>query len=359
MRMMMVEELFAGLVVAQDILNEYDTVIISSGVKLTNSHISTLKKLSVDYVFIHEPKKASKLPASKVTSIPNVLAAIEHREKDVFKRSVAFYKQISTDARNGKAVHYNEVLQVVGELVHQFYKHDDVLRLLQRVQVLDEYENNHSVSVCVLSVVMGKWMRLTQQQIYKLAVAAFIADIGKSKVSKALLDKTTELNTFELVQAKRHVDYSKNILYFSGSYDEDVIRAVMEHHERMNGSGYPANISDENISFNARIIAVADTFHALISERPYRPAYSIFEATEILWQLAYEELDPYISERLVKFITAYYVGRKVVLSDGRVGEIILVNPYDRFKPLVKVEKTFVDLASDISCKIVDIEQALS
>ncbi len=354
MRMMMIDEIFAGLVIAQDIINEYDTVIISSGVKLTDAHIKTLKRLNVDYVFVHEPKKASRPPQSTVKSVPNVLAAIEGRQKDVFKRSVEFYKTISSEVRNGKQVEYNEVLQVVGELVHQFYKHDDVLRLLQRVEVIDEYENTHSVSVCILSVVMGKWLHLSQQQIYKLAVAAYISDIGKARISKNILDKPTDLDAFESVQARRHVNYSTNILSLSGTYDEDVIRTVSEHHERLNGSGYPEGKAGDQIDLNARIIAVADTFHALLSNRPYRKAYTVFEATEIIWQLAYDELDPYVSERLVKFITAYFVGREIILSDGRRGEIVLVNAFDKFKPLVKVDNAFVDLSKETAYKIVGV-----
>lgn len=352
--MMMVDELIPGLVVAQDILNQFDTVIISAGMKLTDTSIVMLQQFAVDYVFVEDPKKATKLPSSTIKAMPEKLAKKQKRQKHIFKTTVDYYKKIYNDARNGKHIFYNEVYQVVGELVLEFYKHDDIVRVLQRIESEDEYEYVHGTSVCILSVLIGKWLKLDHQSIYKLAMAAFLSDIGKAKVSQNILRKNEALNEFESVQAKRHVDYSKNILEFSGSFDEDVIKAVATHHERLNGSGYPDRKEQQEIPLEARIIAVADTFHALICDRPYREAYTIFEATEILWQLAYKELDPKVAERLVKFITSYFVGRSVILSDGRVGEIILINPYDRFKPLVKVDDTFVDLSQDHSYKIVGV-----
>ncbi len=350
---MTVDELIPGLIVAQDVMNKYDSVIIAEGVKLTDTHIVTLQQFDVDYVFVDEPKKATKLPASTVKVVPDILLDTEKRQKDAFKRAVKYYKKIYQGARDGKPIFYNEVYQIVCELVMEFFKHDDVLRVLHRIESEDEYEYVHGTSVCILSVVIGKWLKLDHQQIYKLAMAAFLCDIGKAKVSQSILTKRQDLNEFEAVQAKRHVDYSKNILAFSGTFDDDVITMVAMHHERMNGSGYPSRMKDADIQLGSRIIAVSDTFHALISERPYREAYTIFEATEILWNLAYNELDPNVSERLVKYITAYYVGRNVILSDGRIGEIILVNPYDKFKPLVKVGDEFLDLSTDHSYTIVD------
>jgi len=352
--MMMVDELIPGLIVAQDVLNQFDTVIIAAGIRLTSSHLKTLKQLDLDYVFVEEPKKASKPPLTQIKSLPERLVKKEKRQKNIFKISVDFYKRLYEEARHGRPIQYSEVNLVVSELVQEFYKHDDVIRVLQRVEAVDEYEYVHGTSVCILSVLLGKWLELDHQRIYKLAIAAYVSDIGKSKVSQNILRKTEELNEFESVQAKRHVDYSKNILEFSGGFDETVIRAVSAHHERMNGVGYPDHKSRDSIGLEARIIAVADTFHALMSKRPYREAYTIFEATEILWQLAYKELDPKVSERLIKFITANFVGRKVILSDGRVGEIILINPYDRFKPLVKIDNEFIDLAKDHTYKIVGV-----
>ncbi len=351
---MTVDELMPGLVVAQDILNQFDTVIISAGMKLTDTSIVMLQQFSVDYVFVEDPKKATKIPSSTINVVPEKLVKTQKRQKHIFKTTVEYYKKIYIDARNGKPIYHNEVYQVVGELVLEFYKHDDVLRVLQRIESEDEYEYVHGTSVCILSVLIGKWLKLDHQSIYKLAMAAFLSDIGKAKVSQNIMRKHEELNEFESVQAKRHVDYSKNILQFSGTFDEDVIKAVASHHERLNGSGYPDRKMENDIPLNARIIAIADTFHALICDRPYREAYTIFEATEILWQLAYNELDPTVAERLVKFITSYFVGRKVILSDGRVGEIILINQYDKFKPLVKVDESFLDLSNDHSYKIVGV-----
>lgn len=351
---MMVDELIPGFIVAQDILNQFDTVIIASGVRLTDSHIKTLLQMDIDYIFVEEPKKASKLPSSTIMAVPDKLISIQKRQKDIFKTSVEYYKKLYTNARNGKPIFYNEVYQIVGELVQEFFKHDDILRVLQRVESEDEYEYLHGPSVCILSVMLGKWLKLEHQRIYKLAIAAFLSDIGKAKVSQNILRKSEDLNLFESVQARRHVDYSKNVLEFSGTFDDDIIKAVASHHERMNGSGYPDRKNKDDIMLESRIIAVADTFHALVSNRPYREAYTIFEATEILWQLAYNELDTKVAERLVKFITSYFVGRQVILSDGRIGEIILINPYDKFKPLVKVDNEFVDLSSDHSYKIVGV-----
>lgn len=352
MRMMMIDELLPGMVVAQDVVNAYDTVVVAAGVQLTAAHLKTLANLDVDYIFVDEPLKAAKTVSAEPDGQPRALVQKEEQEKETFENAVFFYKKIYEDARYGRPINSKEVEIVVGDMIRAYFGHDDLLGMLRRIQTLDVYEYIHGPSVCIVSIIIGKWLKLKGRKLQTLAVAAYLSDIGKSKISQDILKKSDKLNEFERVQARRHVSYSINILEHAGGFAPSVIEAVASHHERLDGGGYPHSKSGDDIPLKARIIGAADIFHALISKRPYRDAYTVFETAEILWNMAYKELDPVVAERLIKYITTFYVGRKVVLSDGRTGEIVLVNPYERFKPLIKVEDTYIDLSADYSCRII-------
>ncbi len=368
-------DLESGMVLAQDILNNYDAIVLSAGTKLTPEHIMNLTVMDIGFVFVEDtpekvPEDASDFEGmmgempdlfyeeeiSKPEAIlrPAEVIQSETSRRERFDEAVSFYKKIYQDVQVGKSVDSKAVLGVIKDLVKEFYKYDDIFTLLKKMKSEEAYEYTHSTSVSILSVLLGKWLKVPHQSIYKLAQAAFLADLGKALVPKEILNKKARLTIDERSRVEEHVVLTKQILWNSGGFDMDVIHIIETHHERLNGSGYPNRMDSGCISQLTRIVSVADTYHALLSERPHRAAYSIVEATELLWDMSYSELDPRVTERLVKFITSFLVGGEVILSNGKKGEIIMANQYDKFRPLIRVNDEFIDLSQNRSCKIVGI-----
>lgn len=381
-------ELEAGMILAQDILNNYDTVVLTAGTELTDSIIMNLHVMEIDFVFVEEPsddvedeyeavpvadapvlfyeetvveeaKPPIEVPQAQVKAPkPKTKAHIQEVSRlEKFEMAVQYYKAMYHDVQAGLNINALEVFEIVKGLVQEFYKYDDIFSVLKKLKSNEDYEYTHSTSMAIISVLLAKWLKLPDQKIYTLAQAAYLADIGKAMIPADVLHKREALTLDEQMMMQSHVALTQDILEKAGVGGE-ILHIAATHHERLNGSGYPYNMNKETITQLSRVVAVADTYHALLSNRPYRDAYSIFEATEMLWNMSYNELDPKVIERLVKFITSFWVGGQVELSNGMTGEVIMANKYDQFRPLVKVENGFIDLSRDRSCKIVGIVNAM-
>jgi len=364
-------ELEPGMILAQDVLNSFDTVVITAGTELTTGLIMNLQTMNVDFVFIEEeqvpeytveplgdiPELAFDKKSTSNTQVQKSVQDVNRIEK--FEMGVQYYKDMYLSVQLGNTIKHLEVLEVVKELVQEFYKYDDIFSVLKRLKSDEPYEYTHTTCMCIISVLLAKWLKLPHQKIYTLAQAAYLSDLGKSIIPKDILDKKESLTADEQMMVQSHVVMTQDILEKSGGFSSEIIQIAATHHERLNGTGYPYSLDKESITQLSRIVAVADTYHALLSHRPYREAFSIFEATEMLWNMSYNELDPKVIERLVKFITSFWVGGKVMLSNGMTGEVIMANQYDKFRPLVKVNDGFIDLSQDRSCKIIDIVSAVS
>ncbi|QVK16841.1 HD domain-containing protein [Mycoplasmatota bacterium] len=151
-------------------------------------------------------------------------------------------------------------------------------RINQEIEHKDKYTRGHSERVQKIAVKIALEMRLIRDRIAALAIAALFHDLGKIYVDDKILKKPAKLTTEEYENIKHHPEnsakYVKNIKYI------DVSDIVMQHHERIDGSGYPKGLKGDEICIEAKIIAVADTFDAMTTDRPYRKALSAKRAID-------------------------------------------------------------------------------
>ncbi len=141
---------------------------------------------------------------------------------------------------------------------------------------------DHGELVAMITDLMSEELTLTETQRLILREAALVHDIGKLKLSKNIYGRDKgALQITETRQMRLHASYSAEMLKYCG-FDQDVVEAVLHHHESFDGSGYPDNLSDDKIPVNARILKVCDEFAALISDRPYRKGYSPEEAMQLM-----------------------------------------------------------------------------
>ncbi|MDQ6751484.1 MAG: HD-GYP domain-containing protein, partial [Actinomycetota bacterium] len=170
----------------------------------------------------------------------------------------------------------------------------------------DPYTHGHSRRVARFSVLIAKRMGLPEEMVAKVRTAAAVHDVGKIKVSRAVLNKPGKLTDEEFDLIKRHAEYSARMVERLG--DHQITAIVRHHHERLDGTGYPDGLSGEDVPVGSRIIAVADTFDALTSKRPYRRPKSHKAAMDILAREAGTQLDP----EAVRAFRGYYSGRRAL-----------------------------------------------
>ncbi|MEW6594210.1 MAG: HD-GYP domain-containing protein [Thermodesulfobacteriota bacterium] len=156
-----------------------------------------------------------------------------------------------------------------------------VKALAAAIDAKDEYTHGHSFRVAKYTIAIGRHLNIDQKQLNDLEIAAYMHDLGKIGISEAILGKPGKLTAEEFCEIRRHPEFTDKILQ-PIKLPAFIVDAAVQHHERLDGTGYPLGLEGEKISFFARVIAVADVFDALTSKRPYRDALSVEEALRIL-----------------------------------------------------------------------------
>lgn len=221
------------------------------------------------------------------------------------------------------------------------------------IEVYDETTYCHSLRVCILSLITGIHMRLDEEQIRQLGVAAILHDLGKLCVDKAILNKPTNLSNSDWCVMQMHPVWGAQFANVS----EPIKKAICAHHERLNGQGYPYGLAGDAIPLLARIISVADVYDALTSVRPYRDPWAPADVIVYLEDNVDEVFDANIVQHFKEAITMFPEGTLVMLSDNTYAIVSKHNANDLKSPTVITQDgEEVDLSKDdryILCAAVD------
>ena len=203
-------------------------------------------------------------------------------------------------------------------------------------------------------MLIGQWMKYGDNMIESLLIAGLLHDIGKMKVDPAILNKPGKLTESEFEEMKKHPRYSYELLQDDKSISLDVKVGILMHHEKIDGSGYPYGVYSENINDIAKVLAVADVYDAMLSERPYKKKHSPFDVMQLMQEGVFGKLDTKILLTFLTHIASYYIGVYVQLSTGEIGEVVAINPACVYKPIVKVKDKYIDLFTEKSISIVEL-----
>ncbi len=221
-------------------------------------------------------------------------------------------------------------------IVDEISCNDDIIVNMIDLKVVSEYTFYHSVNVCVLSLILGATLKLRKRQLYLLGIASLLHDIGKIYTPKEILDKPSKLTYEEFETIKLH---SANGYRYVKKYldiDTKVSVGIYQHHERYDGTGYPLNIKGGKISLFGRIIAIADVYDALVSDRPYRKGILPSEAVEYIMGGGGTMFDHHLVRIFSDRIACYPIGTCVILSNNLIG-IVVENHYSySLRPSVKI-----------------------
>lgn len=208
---------------------------------------------------------------------------------------------------------------------------------LQRMKRFDHSLFSHSVDVCVLSCIVGLEAQLNWDQLQDLAVGALLHDIGQLRLPRNLLLKSGVFSMQERKLFEAHPVLGAKIVWDMHGASHVIQRIVAEHHERINGTGYPWERRGKQISPLAQLVGLVDRYDALVSTRGRRPGMPPALAVRRIYQLGiHGEFDMMWVDRLIRCISIYPVGSLVELNTGERGWVISVNQSDRLRPTIKV-----------------------
>jgi len=238
-------------------------------------------------------------------------------------------------------------------LISSIKQEKDIVALLLAISSNDDYTFQHSVQVGIISYFLATWLGKTEEEAILIGKSGFLHDIGKSKISQEIMLKPAKLTDEEFQEVMKHTYFGYDLIKRSLG-NEDIAAAALQHHERLNGTGYPDGRSGDDIHPNAKIITVADIYSAMISNRVYQKKRDLLFVLKELYRMSFGELDPYVVHIFIKNMVPNFIGKKVTLGDNLTGTIVMTNPTDFFRPLIQIEDQFIDLAirRDLEIKLI-------
>lgn len=199
----------------------------------------------------------------------------------------------------------------------------------------------------MISTLLGNWLNLDESELSLLTIAATLHDVGKMKVPEEILNKPGKLTYEEFEEVKKHTVYGYEIIKSTYSLTHRCALVALQHHEREDGKGYPFGLKKDKIDYLSKIVAVADVFHAMTSQRVYQDAKPFYMVVEEMRQGTFGKFDPHIVNVFLQKIMDTLVGNTAVLTDGRVGTIVMIHYEDPFNPLIQSGDEFIDLRKEV------------
>jgi putative nucleotidyltransferase with HDIG domain len=220
-------------------------------------------------------------------------------------------------------------------LVSSIDRNPNALMCMTKIREKDTYLLEHSLNVAILLANFGTYVGLAEEQIQELALSGFLHDIGKIKIPDNILHKPGRLNDQEMTIMKDHVYYGTKVLEEMG-IPVSIVETIGQHHERLDGYGYPDGLRGDEITQFGRMIAIVDTYDAITADRCYKVGMSSKKALQILLQDAPEKYDEGLVKQFVQCIGIFPVGSLVKLSNEKIAMVLKQHPVHSTKPLVKV-----------------------
>ena len=350
MRSVDIESLTPGMILARSIINDDMIVVLSEGTMLTKAHITRLGFLDIPSVYVKDEYELSEA-FQNVAAIFNPASAFVTEYKEVIHTA----REIFDEAEKSDKPPVEKSKNMVQETLAPMAKQSGAIDYLLEVNHLASDIYNHSVRVSVLAGVLAKWMMMSAAETQDLILAGFLHDIGKTKFPPRLIDKQVEHLTEEDLDAyMQHTIDGNRILNASPELSDGVKLAALQHHECMDGSGFPFNLKGNDIHLYARIIGLANLYDNITTEREGQKKNTPFDAIERITQDMYTKLDPNVCVPFLKHLKETFLGSRVKLDNGLVGNIVRYENDFSSKPLIRVnEKEIIDLNKNTELQIIE------
>ena len=300
-------QLKPGMRLAKDVILPDGRLLLLAGFIVKPLYLRKLEAFNVDYVYVEEGEYE---PIE------------EFEEEKLYNHAAATIKNIFTMARRDRDVDIISVKDTVNDILNKVMENETIMLQLTGIRDIDNYTFLHSVDVCIYSIIIGKKLGYGSEPLMTLGMGSILHDIGKCKVPVEILQKPEKLTDDEFHTMKLHTVYGYEIIKNSYQLSTKIANIAFQHHEKWDGSGYPMGISDNEIDPLSRIVALADVYDALTSDRVYKKRELPHMAAEYIKNNAGVLFDPYIVDLFINSIAVYSEGTLVLLSTGEVGSVV-------------------------------------
>ncbi len=340
-----------GMVLSTAVFDSYGNLLLPQGTRLTLDNVAALGRIGGGEMFFDD-RRVDDVPVT-----PLIPARIEGDAARRLHAVVGEAKAAVADASGQKRIDVNPVEKAAYTMVEQLFP-----VVLGEVNAtgcfsLRDYDHVHPVQVAALSILMGRKTGYNEADLARLGLAAMVENVGYVALSGGMMDEPAALTQIETHETHQHSQYGYQILTDHSAVAEDVAQTVLEHHERWDGSGYPRGVKGDAISFFARLIAIADSYYALVSRRPHRQSHLPHEAIEFIMAYSGELFDPDLVRLFAKLMPLYPTGVMVNLNTGEMGIVSDAKPGLVGRPIVRIcyDKHLSELSRPYDMDLADSE----
>jgi len=353
----------SGVRIIEDVYTPLGGKLFHKGKMLNHRDIEILKAFMVSSVNIEEKKDAKQAESSAVKA-----KSVEEpppEEKPVRKvvKETKFFSAYRTLFESLKLFFYNASSGVIPPVLELRNQLEQVISHIHEYNMLtfelsktqkDDYLIHNSILVALTSYQLARWHNIERKDWIPVAMAGLLHDIGMVRIEESILRKSGRLSADELEEIRRHTIIGYNMLKSVAGINEAIKLTALQHHERMNGSGYPLGVDGEKIHYYAKIVAIADIFHAMTSDRAYKKGSSPYTVLEELLNESFGKLDPAFVQTFIHKVTQFHNGTLVRLSDQSIGEIVFSDRSSPTRPWVNVNGKIINLTIDRHLHIVEV-----
>lgn len=322
----------------------------------TEATLEKIARLGVEFIYIDTSKgldSPDAVPATEIDRANEALLQQAGADKPVAFRRAGFEEEILI-ARNihqeaqhlvgnvmqsvklGKAIDATPVHELANTLQGSVFRNHNALACLGRIREKDNYLLEHSVNLSVLMSIFARSLNQPDEVLHQLIVGAMLHDIGKILIPDEILHKPGKLTAAEFARMKEHAAYSRDILLATEGIGELAVLTAAEHHEKLDGSGYPLGLKGEEISLQGRMAAIADVYDAITSDRVYHKGMTPTQGLKKLLEWSGTHLDANLVRQFIRCLGLYPVSSLVLLESGRLGVVVEGNEEDQRLPVVRV-----------------------
>jgi putative nucleotidyltransferase with HDIG domain len=321
-------EIQPGMVLEKDLYSSQGAMLAPAGTLLTEEKYRILLRIGMYYLERTLPASPAvgSIPEEKQEEFEEFAKEYEEKEKEVSK----CLQRIG----NGEDIGLEKTFELTDNIISRLNSKNDVFLYLNFVRDFDNHTYSHCNNVSLLCNVFGRWMGFGTDQVMELTVAGLLHDIGKTGIPLSVLNKTGKLTPEEFAVVKNHTVIGYRMIV-NQQLPQTVKLAVLQHHEKMDGSGYPFGVKGPQIGAYAKIVSICDIYDAMTSMRSYHQRRCPFDVIHTFETGLYGELDTELLFRFLNNIAYVYLGSSVSLSDGQEAEVIFISEKQPSRPMVK------------------------
>jgi len=324
MRRIALKDAKPNMQLAAPAYNDFGEMILDSDIYLRLEHVKLLVSKGVSRLIIED----SRVPDLILSPLIPL-----HIQAEAIKAVFNMMKEVRAQKPGGATIAVQETAYAIAQQIEESIMGDpDIMG----TSSLKGYTYIHPVQSAITSMMLAKEAGYDHSDILRVGEAAMLQDIGYALIPQALIEKSGQLTEAEDEELQKHPQYAAQILRQYSNVQPYTVDAVLQHHERWDGSGYPDRKKGWDIPPHAQMVAIADTFCDLISKKPNRQPFSLSEAFEYIMAASGQLFDPELVEVFARRIPMYPSGVMVQLTSGEIGIVIAPNIGQLGRPQVRI-----------------------